>query len=106
MMRFDVVHSAAEAYGWASAMARAPMPSAAEITAMDEAMGWLALIPDGRFVLRRIVGARALVHPLTGRHLFAWRRLGAVLGAEHRSVQRWHGQGIALIVQALNAGGK
>ncbi len=104
MMRFDVVQTAAEAYGWAPAMARAPMPSAADITAMDEAFGWLGLIPDGRYVLRRILGARALVHPLTGRHLFAWRRLAAVLGAEHRSVQRWHGQGVEMIVQALRAG--
>jgi hypothetical protein len=85
-------------------MARAPMPSAADITAMDEAFGWLGLIPDGRYVLRRILGARALVHPLTGRHLFAWRRLAAVLGAEHRSVQRWHGQGVEIIVRALRAG--
>jgi len=105
MMRFDVVQTAAEAYGWAPAMARAPMPGAADITAMDEAFGWLALIPDGRYVLRRILGARALVHPLTGRHLFAWRRLASVLGAEHRTVQRWHGQGVEIIVRALRAQG-
>jgi hypothetical protein len=104
LMRFDVVHTAAEAYGWAPAQARPGNPSAAEISAMDEAFGWLGLIPESRYVLRRILGARALVHPLTGRHLYAWRRLGAMLGAEHRSVQRWHGQGVAMIVAALAAG--
>jgi hypothetical protein len=95
------VHTALEAYGWQNALARPPKPSAAEISAMDEAFGWLALIPEAQFVLRRILGARALVHPLTGRHIYPWRRLGMTLGADHKSVQRWHGQGVALLVAAL-----
>jgi hypothetical protein len=100
-MKFDIVHTALEAYGWQNAMARPPVPGAAAISAMDEAFGWLALIPEARFVLRRILGARALVHPLTGRHVYPWRRLAAVLGADHKSVQRWHGQAVALLVQSL-----
>jgi hypothetical protein len=68
---------------------------------MDEAMGRIALIPADRYVLRRIVGARSLVSPATGRHLFAWRRLGLLLGADHKAVQRWHAQGIALIAAGL-----
>ena len=55
------------------------------------------------YVLRRVVGARALVHPITDRYFFTWRRLGAALGADHKAVQRWHRQGIDLIVAALNA---
>jgi hypothetical protein len=102
-MKFDIVHTALEAYGWQSAAARAPMPSAADISAMDEAFGWLALIPEGQFMLRRILGARALVHPLTGRHIYPWRRLAAMLGADHKSVQRWHGQALALLERALAA---
>ena len=42
---------------------------------MDEAMAWISLIPLDRYVLRRIVGARSLVHPITERHLYpgaAW----------------------------------
>jgi hypothetical protein len=101
-MRFDIVHTALEAYGWAAERVKAPVPDAAAITAMDVAFGLLALIPEKKFVLRRIVGARALVHPLTRRHLFPWRRLAGVLGADHKSVQRWHGNGIDLIVQALD----
>ena len=65
-------------------------------------MAWLSLIPVDRYVLRRIVGARSLVHPVSERHLYPWRRLGAVLGADHKAVQRWHAQGIDLIVEALN----
>ncbi|GAB0116910.1 DUF6362 family protein [Acidisoma sp. 7E03] len=96
-----VLREAAEAYGWSTAELRPPMPSAARISRMDRAMGFLGLIPADRYVLRRIVGCRALVHPLNGRHLFSWRRLGELLGADHKAVQRWHAEGIRLIVQAL-----
>jgi len=100
----DIVRTALESYGWTTSRIRPAMPSAERITRMDEAMQWVALIPLDRYVLRRIVGARSLVHPITERHLFPWRRLAAVLGADHKAVQRWHGQGIALIVKALNGG--
>jgi hypothetical protein len=100
-MRFDIVHTALEAYGWEAPALRAAAPSALAIMQMDEAFGWLGLIPEAKFVLRRILGARALVHPLTGRHLFAWRRLAAGLGADHKSVQRWHGEAVRMVVDAL-----
>lgn len=82
---------------------RAPAPSPAAIDRMDRALAWLALIPDSMFVLRRVAGARALVHPMIGRHLFPWRRLGVALGADHKAVQRWHGQAMARISASLNA---
>jgi hypothetical protein len=100
-MRFDVVHRALDAYGWQGAAVRPPMPGAAAISQMDEAFGWLTLIPETKYVLRRILGARALVHPVTLRHLFPWRRIGTMLGADHKSVQRWHGQAVELLVEAL-----
>ena len=99
----DIVRTAIENYGWTSNHVRPPVPSAERITRMDEAMAWLSLIPVDRYVLRRVVGARSLVHPVSERHLYPWRRLGAVLGADHKAVQRWHAQGIDLIVEALNS---
>jgi hypothetical protein len=101
----EVVHTALEAYGWDDAKLRPPRPDAARISRMDEALGWIVRIPRDRYVLRRIVGARALVSPTTERHLYPWRRLGALLGADHKAVQRWHAQGIALLVASLNAAG-
>jgi hypothetical protein len=98
----DVVRAAAESYGWGPGKVRPPMPSNACISRMDEAFTWLQLIPDDRYVLRRIVGARSLVSPVTDRHLFAWRRLAAAIGADHKAVQRWHAQGIDIIVSGLN----
>ena len=97
----EIVRTALEAYGWTEARIRPSVPSAEKITRMDEAMSWIPLIPVDRYVLRRVVGARSLVHPVTDRHLFPWRRLGKALGADHKAIQRWHAQGIALIVAAL-----
>jgi len=98
----EIVRTAIESYGWTETRIRPPIPSAERITRMDEAMAWICLIPVERYVLRRIVGARSLVHPVTERHLYPWRRLACALGADHKAVQRWHKQGIELIVGALN----
>src|SRR6187399_2191148 len=61
----EIVRAAVESYGWSNDRIRPPVPSAARISRMDEAMNWLPLIPMDRYVLRRIVGARSLVHPVT-----------------------------------------
>jgi hypothetical protein len=82
---------------------RPPIPSAARISRMDEALGWIPLIPRDRYVLRRIVGARCLVSPITERHLYSWRRIGDLLGADHKAVQRWHAQAIDMLVAAIGA---
>ncbi len=63
---------------------RPPVPDAATITRMDQALGWIPLIPVDRYVLRRIVGARSLVNPMTSRHLYTWRRLATAIGADTR----------------------
>lgn len=91
----ELVHSMAEA------LPAKVTPTAAAITRMDEALAWVGLIPQDKFVLRRIINARMLVSPLTGRHFFPWRRMGTLLGADHHAVQRWHAQGIGIIATAL-----
>ncbi|MGH7080322.1 MAG: DUF6362 family protein [Acetobacteraceae bacterium] len=100
--KWPVVRAAMDAYGWSGARLRPAVPAASAISRMDEALGWISLIPQEKYVLRRIVGARALVSPLNGRHLFTWRRLGTALGADARAVRRWHEKGIAAILAALN----
>ena len=56
-------------------------------------------------MLRRVVGARSLVSPITGRHVLSWRRIGDAVGADHKAVQRWHAQGVDVIVASLNGEG-
>jgi hypothetical protein len=91
----DVVQEAQAAYGAEAGKIRPPVPSASRITRMDEALAWIALIPKDRYVLRRIVGARSLVSPVTERHLFSWRRLGVCWGPTIRRCSA--GMGRALI---------
>ena len=101
--RHQFVAEALEAYAATdAARPRLPVPPAARITRMDQALAWIPLIPADRLVLRRIVGCRCLVSPLTGRHLFSWRRLARLLGADHKAISRWHANGIDLIVTTLN----
>lgn len=102
LSRWPAVHSAIDAYGWSGNRLRPAVPPAAAISRMDETLGWIGLIPKENYVLRRIVGARTLVSPLTGRYLFSWRRLGSLLGADARAVKRWHTKGIAVICDGLN----
>jgi len=97
----EPVREASASYGWRQATTRPAVPSAAAIDAMDEALGWVSLIPPDKFVLRRIINARALVSPSTGRHLFTWSAIGRLIGADRRAVTRWHAQGIELIARAL-----
>ena len=101
--RHEYVAQALEAFtAEAPGRPQPPVPSAVRITRMDQALAWIPLIPADRLVLRRIVGCRCLVSPLTERHLFSWRRLARLLGADHKAIQRWHGSGIDFIVAALN----
>ena len=97
------VRDAAAGYGMGQGRVRPPVPSARAIDRMDAAWAWLPLIPGDKFVLRQVVGARSLVSPTTGRHILSWRRIGDAVGADHKAVQRWHAQGLALIVGSLNA---
>ncbi len=96
-----VLREAAEAYGWSLASLRPSLPSAARISRVDRAMGYLTLIPQDRYLLRRIVGCRSLVHPVSGLHIFSWRRLGDLIGADHKAVQRWYADGLRIILDAL-----
>ena len=97
----DHVREQIEAYGWQQTRMRPPLPCGVDIDRMDEVLGWIRLIPDKRPVLRRIVGLRALVDPVSGLHRYPWRALGRALGADYRAVQRWHGDGIDLIALLL-----
>ena len=101
--RHQFLAEAIEAFGAESdTPPQIPTPSAARITRMDQALAWVPLIPEANLVLRRIVGCRSLVSPLTERHLFTWRRLARLLGADHKAIQRWHATGIDIIVATLN----
>jgi hypothetical protein len=101
--RHEFVREALEAFAPSEGRPTPPVPPAHRITRMDQAFSWIPLIPSDKIVLRRIVGCRCLVSPLTERHLFSWRRLARLLGADHKAIQRWHANGIDMIVASLAA---
>lgn len=101
----EVIRSFDESYGWQTEDLRPSQPSPRDISAMDQALSWIALIPQERYVLRRIVGARCLTNPRTDRPLFSWRKIADTVGASHMAVKAWHSQGIDVIVAALNRPG-
>lgn len=101
----EVLRDVHESYGWSGARCRPAFPTPAEIAAMDRAFAWLRLIPADKRVLRRIVCARMMTHPDTGRHVYSWRRIAGLIGASHMAVSRWHAQGIAILVEGLRRGG-
>ena len=91
-----------EGYGWDDVETRPAQPSNAAITRMDEVLAWLNLhLPSTPATLKLIVGARMLVHPVSGRHLWPWRKLGRRVGADHKAVQRWHAEGLDKIIKSL-----
>ena len=40
-------------------------------------------------------------HGVAPNQLFTWRRLAVSVGADHKSVQRWHGQAVDMVVRGL-----
>lgn len=100
----DFARAATEAYGYQHATRRPARPSAQAITEMDYAFSLVQLIPADRRVARRIVLMRALVYPISERvdpHVWSWRRLGNVIGADPRSVRAWHAAAILQILRRL-----
>jgi hypothetical protein len=67
-------------------------PLQRQIDGLDEVLSWVLRIRDGRH--RRVVTLRSLVHPITGRHLYGWRRLARALDAHENTIRNWHAQGI------------
>jgi hypothetical protein len=96
----DVVHEAIAAYGWATERCRAAYPTAQQIARMDEVYNWIGLIPESKRLLRRIVLLRSLVHPVTDRHIFSWRKIATKLGHDDKTTKGWHESAIiSLLVE-------
>ncbi len=99
----EIVRSIWDAFSWTNApVLRAPAPTMEDIRVMDEVLpDWVLLIPESKVEVRRIVQCRLMVHPLSGVHMYPWRRLGEVMHMDYKGVQRRHAQGIKIIYEGL-----
>lgn len=78
-------------------------PGAAAVGRMDEALDWLWRIDDVR--KRRLCLCRALIHPVSGRHIVSYRKLGRMFGLHHETMRAWHDRALAQIAIGLTEGG-
>lgn len=62
----EIVRQVAEAYGADPEELRPATPSARATSEMDEVLNRVSLIPQDKFVLRRVIRCRALVSPCAG----------------------------------------
>ena len=74
-------------------------PSARSVGRMDEVLEWLWRYTDQR--KRRLCLARALIHPVSGRHVVSYRKLGRMFGLHHDTIRAWHDRALAEIAVAL-----
>nr|WP_302480862.1 DUF6362 family protein [Acetobacter estunensis] len=72
-----------------------PPPSADAIARMDVALEWVSLLDDQR--LRTVVNKRLIVNPISGKFHWEWRKLGRLLGIDHKTAKAWHRRACELI---------
>ena len=78
-------------------------PSARAVGRMDEVLDWLWRVGDQR--RRRLCLARALIYPVSGRHVATYRKLGRLFGLHHETIRAWHDRALADIARELTCGG-
>lgn len=91
---------ATTAYGYTQSSFRQPPPGAEEIALMDKILVLPSLVTD--IDLRRLLNARALVKPFSGKHLYGWTKLGKMLHADPRLLARHHEKALAILVRLLS----
>lgn len=72
-------------------------PSKDEIPIMEEVLQLPCLCPDVKG--RRILHMRCLIHPITRRHLFTWKRASEKLQSDPRTLQRLHEKSLETVAK-------
>ena len=104
----ELVREVVESYGRGEVEFRPSPPTAREISAMDQALSWIKLLPgrnSDEVRTRRLVCARMLCSPRSDRPLYSWRRLGEMLGVSHTSAKTAFLSAVSVITAELNRPG-
>lgn len=78
---------------------RPPMPSAAAISRMDEAMGWVSWIQNTAH--RRVVLFWMMIHPITQRHYLSWEQIGKKIGRSDKTAKSYFSSGLSAITKKI-----
>lgn len=87
------------AYGYSGERLRPPKLSSRDIRLMDEILLFPEFISEVQ--TKRIVGARSLVTPVSGRYLYSWSKIAFMLHLDRDTVKRRHSRGLAEIIGRL-----
>jgi hypothetical protein len=98
----DYPTDAGTAYGYTPNRLRAGTPTGKEVDLMDEVLKLPSLIAD--IPIRRIVNARALVAPVSNRHLYSWTKIAFMLHSSPRRVVLLHRKGLREIALRVPLG--
>ena len=80
---------------------RAGVPDARAVSAMDEALEWVLLIPEHLPKVRRAVHLRLLLDPVTEKHRFNYSKIARILHCSPNTAQSWHEKGLGFITRGL-----
>lgn len=95
----EVVQDYWEVYGQHAEAIQMPRATPAQVTHMDEVLGWLGLV---RVVAhRKCVAMKLLNRPDTHRQVWSDRKIGAHLRTSNHTVKCWYQSGLASISQGL-----
>lgn len=87
------------AYGYSGNRLKAAIPRSKEISLMDEILELPGLVPN--VTIRRIINARALLTPISNRHLYSWTRIAFINHSTSRRIVILHRNGLAIIASQL-----
>lgn len=76
-----------------------PRPTADQVERLDIVLTWVPMIEDHK--LRTVVNMRLIVHRISGRHKWEWRKIGDKLGTSHVTAKAWHQRACAVIAKKI-----
>ncbi|WP_075632610.1 DUF6362 family protein [Novacetimonas hansenii] len=80
---------------------RPPCPDAGAVSRMDESLSWIGLIGDDRRNWRKVLCLRLIVHPISHRYRFSWRKIANHMHIDHHTAKSWHQLAIADIARKI-----
>ena len=98
--RIDVIRNYMKDMPQSAPALRLPTPSALDVTLMDEALGWIRLVPNS--TSRRLISLRSQFHPITERVRYSWRSCAKAIGIDHKTAESWHRKAIGFLTVALS----
>jgi hypothetical protein len=87
-------------YGYTGERLRPQAPNSEQIDLMDQILTLPNLVSD--ITARRIISARMVITPVSGRYIYTWTRLAQILHTDRRIVRRKFDDGLTTLAANLS----